>query len=227
MTVVDCDAGSPTYGEVVGWTELPTAGNELHHFGWNACSSALCHEGHARRARTPLPYRPGDSLVAHLRARYQARSAAAADRAHDRGGGARRQGRLLRPHTVHCGPGGIFMSNLGGANGSEVRGGVALIDHDTFEVTGAWETDRGDQHLPTMSRGTCTTRRHLGMGYPSMIENGLNPGTCSGRGSATTSTSEYVGGQAVSADRPGRRASDGAGAEPPHHPCRPRASSAL
>src|SRR5207247_10248120 len=47
MTVVDCDAASPTYGEVVGWTELPSAGNELHHFGWNACSSALCHEGHA------------------------------------------------------------------------------------------------------------------------------------------------------------------------------------
>ena len=46
MTVVDCDAGSPTYGEVVGWAELPTAGNELHHFGWNACSSALKHEGH-------------------------------------------------------------------------------------------------------------------------------------------------------------------------------------
>src|SRR6478609_7221139 len=47
MTVVDCDEGSPSYGEVVGWTELPTAGNELHHFGWNACSSALCHEGHS------------------------------------------------------------------------------------------------------------------------------------------------------------------------------------
>src|SRR5437660_12891603 len=47
MTVIDCDAGSPSYGEVVGWTELPTAGNELHHFGWNACSSALCHEGHS------------------------------------------------------------------------------------------------------------------------------------------------------------------------------------
>src|SRR4051794_1715399 len=45
MAVVDCDEGSSSYGEVVGWTEL-TAGNELHHFGWNACSSALCHEGH-------------------------------------------------------------------------------------------------------------------------------------------------------------------------------------
>src|SRR3954466_11118155 len=46
MTVIDCDPSSPDYGKVVGWSELPTAGNELHHFGWNACSSALCHRGH-------------------------------------------------------------------------------------------------------------------------------------------------------------------------------------
>ena len=37
---------SSSYGRVVGWSDLPTAGNELHHFGWNACSSARCHEGH-------------------------------------------------------------------------------------------------------------------------------------------------------------------------------------
>ena len=46
MTVVDCNPESGTYGDVVGWLDLPDAGNELHHFGWNACSSALCHEGH-------------------------------------------------------------------------------------------------------------------------------------------------------------------------------------
>jgi methanethiol oxidase len=39
LAVVDCDPSSSTYGGVVGWAELPTAGNELHHFGWNACSS--------------------------------------------------------------------------------------------------------------------------------------------------------------------------------------------
>jgi len=33
MAVVDCDAASPTYGQVVGLTELPSTGNELHHFG--------------------------------------------------------------------------------------------------------------------------------------------------------------------------------------------------
>jgi selenium-binding protein 1 len=49
--VVDCDIDSPSRGQVVGSTELPTAGNELHHFGWNACSSALCHEGHAHHGR--------------------------------------------------------------------------------------------------------------------------------------------------------------------------------
>ena len=42
-------------------------GDELHHFGWNACSSALKHEGHnmdglARRYGTPLPE--------HVSARY-------------------------------------------------------------------------------------------------------------------------------------------------------------
>src|SRR6476659_8891056 len=47
LAVVDCDLTSSSYGRVVGWSELPTAGNELHHFGWHACSSALCHTGHA------------------------------------------------------------------------------------------------------------------------------------------------------------------------------------
>jgi selenium-binding protein 1 len=46
MAVLDTDPASATYGQVVGWNELPTTGNELHHFGWNACSSALCHHGH-------------------------------------------------------------------------------------------------------------------------------------------------------------------------------------
>ncbi|MFD4058753.1 selenium-binding protein SBP56-related protein [Streptomyces californicus] len=30
MTVVDVNPGSDTYGRVVGWTEMPTPGDELH-----------------------------------------------------------------------------------------------------------------------------------------------------------------------------------------------------
>src|SRR5207253_4262596 len=46
MTVIDVNPASDAYGRVVGWTDVPGLGNELHHFGWNACSSALKHEGH-------------------------------------------------------------------------------------------------------------------------------------------------------------------------------------
>ena len=42
LLVVDVDASSGSYGKVVGQLDLPNSGDELHHFGWNACSTALC-----------------------------------------------------------------------------------------------------------------------------------------------------------------------------------------
>ena len=39
------------------------------------------------------------------------------------------------------------MSCLGGGNGADGPGGIALLDHDSFDVLRAWETDRGDQYL--------------------------------------------------------------------------------
>jgi methanethiol oxidase len=40
--VVDVDPSSTSYAKTVGTVEMPNAGDELHHFGWNACSSCLC-----------------------------------------------------------------------------------------------------------------------------------------------------------------------------------------
>src|SRR5712675_1939328 len=37
MCVLDLDPTSPTYSQIVGRTEMPGVGDELHHFGWNAC----------------------------------------------------------------------------------------------------------------------------------------------------------------------------------------------
>jgi hypothetical protein len=42
MTVVDLAPDSSDYGQIVGRVDMPKSGDELHHFGWNACSSALC-----------------------------------------------------------------------------------------------------------------------------------------------------------------------------------------
>ncbi len=185
LAVVDCDADSSSYGGVVGWTELPTAGNELHHFGWNACSSALCHEGHDHHNGLERRYLlvPGlrSSTTYVLDTKPEPRNPVlkhtieASELAAKAG--------YSRPHTVHCGPGGIFMSALGGANGDDGPGGVALIDHDTFEVLGPWEKDRGPQHLAYdvwwhLQHDTVMTSE---WGTPSMIENGLSPDDLLGR----------------------------------------------
>ena len=117
-----------------------------------------------------------------------------------------------RPHTIHCGPGGIFVFNLGGANGNDGPGGVALLDHDTFDVVGRWELDRGDQYFGYdgwwhLSHDTVITSEWA---TPSMIENGLNPEDLLGRrfGHHLNFWS-HVAAQAHPAGRPGRPAPDG------------------
>src|SRR4051794_15500809 len=208
MTVVDCETGSPTYGEVVGWAELPSSGNELHHFGWNACSSALCHDGHAHGGPLERRYlivpglRSSRTYVLDTKANPRQPEVVHTIEAEEL---AAKAG-YSRPHTVHCGPGGIFMSSLGGAGcpprpgghggpggffmacfggagGRDGPGGVALVDHDPFEVLGAWETARGEQYFGYdvwwhLNYDTAVTSEWA---TPSMVEDGLNPEDLLGR----------------------------------------------
>src|SRR5438874_13694449 len=51
LATVDVDPTSPTYSQVIHRTPMPQVGDELHHFGWNACSS--CHAD-ASKARNFL-----------------------------------------------------------------------------------------------------------------------------------------------------------------------------
>lgn len=48
LATVDVDPNSPTYSQVIDRLPMPYIGDELHHFGWNACSS--CH-GDASKSR--------------------------------------------------------------------------------------------------------------------------------------------------------------------------------
>jgi methanethiol oxidase len=41
LATVDVDPDSPTYGSIVARTPMPGVGDELHHYGWQTCSSAL------------------------------------------------------------------------------------------------------------------------------------------------------------------------------------------
>ncbi|MEV6159021.1 selenium-binding protein SBP56-related protein [Nonomuraea sp. NPDC052129] len=174
LAVVDTDADSPHYGQVVGWSELPNTGDELHHFGWNACSTALCPSAphpHVERRYLIVPgLRSSRIHVFDTKDRLSPElvKVIEADELAKRAG-------YSRPHTVHCGPGGIYLSALGGADGNDGPGGIALLDHTTFEVLERWEVDRGPQYLAYdfwwhINHDVLITSE---WGTPSMIENGV------------------------------------------------------
>ena len=72
--MIDVKPGSPTYSQIVHTVTMRYKGDEFHHFGWNACSSALSSlTGHAFLERRYLiipgirssrgPRRPSHTLV--------------------------------------------------------------------------------------------------------------------------------------------------------------------
>ena len=174
--VVDVDPASKSYGRLVGQTDMPNPGDELHHFGWNACSACLC------------PYAPHP----HMERRYLIVPGINSSRIHildtkpDP-----RQPKIVKviepeelanragyasPHTIHCGPDGIYVSALGAPNG-DGPGGTFVMDPQTFDIRGPWEIDRGPQHL------AYDVWWHLGLdtmitstwGTPNMVKDGVNP----------------------------------------------------
>lgn len=173
LAVLDTDPGSPSYGTVVGWTDLPYTGDELHHFGWNACSSALCPYAphpHVERRYLIVPGLRSSRIYVYDTKDRVSPELVKVIEAEELG---KRAG-YSRPHTVHCGPEGLYVSALGGY-GDDGPGGIAILDHNSFEVLGRWEVDRGPQYLAYdfwwhINHDVLVTSE---WGTPSMIENGV------------------------------------------------------
>ncbi len=176
IAVVDTDPASPSYGKKVGQVDMPNAGDELHHFGWNACSSCLC------------PY----SSHAHMERRYLVVPGISSSRVHILDTKPNpRQPRIVKtiegetlakkvgyaaPHTVHCGPDGIYFSALGAPDGAG-PGGIFTMDAETFELKGQWEQKRGPQQLAYdfwwhLGHDVVVTSE---WGTPNMVKDGVNP----------------------------------------------------
>jgi selenium-binding protein 1 len=175
LLTVDVDPGSATYRQVVGRLDMPNTGDELHHFGWNACSSALCpYAPHPHIERRYLLV-PGlrSSRIYVIDTRPDPRSPKIVKTIEPEEIASRTG--YSRPHTIHCGPDGVYVSALGAPNG-DGPGGVFILDHDTFTVKGRFELDRGPQFL------SYDFWWHLGYdvaitsewGTPNMVENGVN-----------------------------------------------------
>src|SRR5579863_3070812 len=126
---------------------MPNKGDEFHHFGWNACSSALSPlAGHAfverryliipgiRSSRIYVVDTKPDPTKARIHKIIEPEEVL-------------KKTGYSRPHTVHCGPEGIYVSTLGGGgpDGTDGPPGIFVMDCETFDVLGRWEIDRGPQ----------------------------------------------------------------------------------
>jgi selenium-binding protein 1 len=176
LFVVDVDPQSTSYGRIVGQVTMPNKGDELHHFGWNACSSALCpYAPHPHVERRYLVV-PGlrSSRIYILDTKPDPRNPQIVKTIEPQE--VLQRAGYSRPHTVHCGPDGLYVSALGNPDG-DGPGGVFVLDHETFDVLGRWEVDRGPQYLAYdfwwhLGYDTMITSE---WGTPKMIEDGVNP----------------------------------------------------
>jgi methanethiol oxidase len=130
LAVVDAESG-----RIVHELAMPNVGDELHHYGWNRCSSA-CHgpdRSHLivpgfRSSRIHVVDVAGDPRRPRIEKVIEPEEVVRATG-------------LTRPHTVHCMPGdNIVISMLGDADGNGACG-FAVLDARTFELKGRWDDD--------------------------------------------------------------------------------------
>lgn len=139
LATVDVDPESPTYGSVLHRAAMPQPGDELHHFGWNICSS--CHADASRQRRFLIVPGLGSSRIHILDAAdprapslYKVIEPAEVFE----------KTNLSAPHTVHClADGHILLSMLGDRDGNG-PGGFLLLDPE-FNIAGRW--DRGAEGM--------------------------------------------------------------------------------
>src|SRR2546429_870412 len=128
LAVVDAEQG-----QIVHETPMPNVGDELHHYGWNRCSSA-CY-GPDRSHLIVPGFRSSRIHIVNVAddpRRPRIEKVIEPDEILAETG-------YTRPHTVHCMPGdNVVISMLGDADGNGA-GGFAVLDAKTFEVKGRWE----------------------------------------------------------------------------------------
>ncbi len=138
LATVDVDPASATFSQVIYRTPMPNTGDELHHFGWNACSS--CHLDHSKSRRFLIV--PGfRSSRIHIVDTQDARAPKVCKVIEPEE--VKQKTNLSAPHTVHCLADGTVMISMLGDGEGNAPGGFLLLD-ENFDIAGRWANDGMD-----------------------------------------------------------------------------------
>ncbi|XP_061941139.1 methanethiol oxidase isoform X1 [Apis cerana] len=131
LCTVDIDPNSTDYCKIIHKLRMPHIGDELHHSGWNICSS--CHNKQQKRDTLILPCLMSDRVYF-------------IDTSSERTPSIKKvlssievnQYGISTLHTSHCLPTGeILISAMGKPNGDAI-GEFLCINAETLEVKGTW-----------------------------------------------------------------------------------------
>ena len=141
LAVVDVERESDTYGQIVHRTPMPNVGDELHHFGFNACSSA-CHSSLTRDTLIVPGFRSSRIHIVDISdpRRPAVSKVIEPEEIKSKTG-------YSGPHTVHCMPGDIVTVSMLGDENGDLPGGFAVLDAKDFSVLGRWENEKDGQEL--------------------------------------------------------------------------------
>nr|prf selenium binding protein [Mus musculus] len=135
LATVDVDPKSPQYSQVIHRLPMPYLKDELHHSGWNTCSSCF---GDSTKSRNKLIL-PG--LISSRIYVVDVGSEPRAPKLHKVIEASEIQAKcnVSSLHTSHClASGEVMVSTLGDIQGNG-KGSFVLLDGETFEVKGTWE----------------------------------------------------------------------------------------
>jgi len=141
LATIDVDPESKTYSKIVHRLPMPNAGDELHHFGWNACSSCHADKDHSRRyivlpgllsGRIHIVDVANPAAPELFKVIEPEQIIAETD--------------LSAPHTVHCLPTGEIMLSMLGDGEGNAPGGFLLLNQK-FEIAGRWEKATEGMHF--------------------------------------------------------------------------------
>ncbi|XP_044258107.1 methanethiol oxidase [Tribolium madens] len=141
LATVDVNPSSPTYCQVIHRLRTGRLNDELHHTGWNVCSS--CHDTKGccdvpKRDKLILPAFNSDRIyVVDTEKNPRAptmHKVVEAEEIH--------RFNCSTPHTTHCLASGEVMISAMGDNQGNGKCEFILLDGKTFEVKGTWTRNK-------------------------------------------------------------------------------------
>jgi len=140
LVTIDVNPKSPTYSQVISRLHFPYIGDEIHHTGWNACSS--CYDNPDRsRSRLIVPGLGSDRIYI-VDVKSDSRNPKLDKviepwEVHQYG--------VSTPHTTHClADGDVMISTLGDGPEKNGKGNFILLDGQTFKPKGTYCTSEKD-----------------------------------------------------------------------------------